>query len=578
MKKFKYITLLGLLWWTSSCKKFMEPQIDNYVSPDYILQSATDFKGVMYNTYFGIPNRISFTYEAATDNAVTNNENSASSRAARGGVSAQSNPLGDSWGNDYTQINRINWYIDRMVLDFSKGKYPTPVVFNSDSSINMQNFFITLGEAYFLRAWYQFDLLQKYGGVATDGKAYGFPITRKYLQAGDELDLPRNTYQDCANQIGADCDSAAKYLPLLYDKASGTALDGLRSDAGHASGIAAKALKARTYLYGASPAFNTTNDIALWDKAAKAAAEAIAVSNGTTGTGLDDLMTFANYFNKNNLNNSNYTNKDMLFRGRINASVNTYEAENFPPRAGGGKGTFNPSQNLVDAFPMSDGYPRGTSPTKVYDPANVQANRDPRLDLFIVRSGETFANLAINTMPGGLDAYGTDVNATRTGYYLQKLLDPSVRLSSSGSTVTTTFAPILLGKAELYLNFAEAAIRVTGNPDTKIYGYSAGEVLARVRKRALGAGDLYLPTVTGSTDFLNLLLNERRIELCFEDFRFWDLRRLSKGIADLAAINAPVYGIYSADPIEARSFKSPYLPMPSSEILKTKNLSNNVGW
>ena len=557
----------------------MEPQKDNYVSADYILESANDFKGVMYNVYWSIPNRISFTYEAATDNAVTNNENTTSSRGARGGVSAQSNQFGDNWGNDYTNINRVNWYIERMVLDKSKGKYPTPVTFNVDSAINMQNFYMTLGEAYFLRAWFEFDLLQKYGGVGTDGIAYGFPITSKYLKAGDVLDLPRNSYQECVNQVAADCDTATKYLPLLYAKTSGTALDGLQSDAGHASGIAAKALKARAFLYGASPAYNKTNDISLWDRAAKAAADAIALSNGTGAAGFDDLMTFANYINKNNLNNSNYTNKDMFFRGRINSAVNTYEAENFMPRAGGGRGTFNPSQNLVDAFPMSDGYPRGTSPGKAYDPANVQVNRDPRLDLFIVRTGETFANVVVNAKPGGLDAYGVDVNATRTGYYLQKFLDPTVRLASSGSSVTTTFAAILLGKPELYLNFAEAALHVTGNPDAKIYGYSASEVLARVRKRALGTGaDLYLPTVTNSTNFLNLVLNERRIELCFEDFRFWDLRRLSSGLADLAAINAPVYGIYSTDPIEGRSFKSPYMPMPYSEILKTTKLVNNVGW
>ncbi len=578
MKSFRNLMLLGLVCWMLSCKKFMEPQKDNYVSPDYILQSATDFKGVLYNTYFGIPNRISFTFEAATDNAVTNNENTISSRAARGGVSTQSNPFGDNWGNDYTNINRINWYISKMVLDKSKGKYPTPVTFNVDSTVNMQTFYITLGEAYFLRAWYQFDLLQKYGGVGADGKAYGFPITIKYLQAGDVLDLPRNSYQECTAQIGADCDTAIKYLPLLYAKSSGTILDGLVSDAGHASGIAAKALKARTFLYGASPAYNRANDISLWDKAAKACADAIAVSNGTSGMGFDDLMPFSSYFNKNNLNNSNYTNKDMFFRGSINSNVNIYEAENYPPRAGGGRGTFNPSKNLVDAFPMSDGYPLGTSPTKPYDPANVQVNRDPRLDLFIVRNGETFANVAINTLPGGPDAFGSDVNATRTGFYIQKLLDPSVRLASSGTTVNTTFAPVLLGKPELYLNFAEAAIRVTGSPSTKLYGYAANEVLAKVRKRALGTGDVYLPTVTSSAAFLALVLNERRIELCFEDFRFWDLRRLSAGVADLSAVNAPVYGIYSADPVETRSFKSPYMPVPYSEILKSKNLVNNVGW
>lgn len=579
MKFYKYITLIVLTCWISSCKKFMEPQLDNYKSLDYVLNSKNDFLGVLYNTYIGLPTRISFTYEAATDNAIANSDNTTSSKGARGGVSAQSNPFGDNWGNDYSYINKLNWYITHMVLDNSKA-VPTPVKFDINAVVNLQTFYFTLGEAYFMRAWYQFDLLQKYGGVGSDGKAYGFPISKNYLLATDVLDLPRNTYQECANQIGSDCDSAVKYLPMVYSKTSGTRPDGLVTDAGHASGIAAKALKARTFLYAASPAYNLTNDASLWDKAAAAAGDAITFSNGISpAIGFDNLLTFANYFNKNNLNNNNYTNKDIFFRGQINTGVTTYESENFPPRANAGRGSFNPTQNLVDAFPMVDGYPRGTSPTKTYDPNNVATNRDPRMDLFIVRNGESIFALptAVNTLAGGTDAYGSDVNATRSGYYLQKLLDPSVSLKS-GSVVTTTFAAILLGKPELYLNFAEAAIHVTGNPDTKIYGYSAREVLAKIRNRSLGAGDVYLPTVSSAAGLLNLILTERRIELCFEDFRFWDLRRLSNGVTDLTALNAPVFGIYSANPVETRSYKSPYMPMPYSEMLKTTKLVNNAGW
>lgn len=569
--------LAALTFSIGACKKFMEPAPDNYKSLDYVLQSKNDFIGVLYNNYLGLPTRISFTYEAASDNALANNENTTSSKAARGGVSSQGNTFGDVWGTDYGYINKINWYIGHMVLDNSK-PIPTPVKFDIDPVVNLQTFYFTLGEAYFLRAWYQFDLLQKYGGVAADGKAYGFPISVKYLQAGDMLDLPRNAYLECVQQIVNDCDSAVKYLPLVFSKSSGTRPDGLQTDAGHASGIAAKALKARTYLYAASPAYNTNNDPALWDSAARAAADAIAGSNGTAGTGFDNLMPFSSYYSKNNLNNNNYTNKDMFFRGQISTGVTTYESENFPPRANSGRGTFDPSQNLVDAYPMADGYPLGTSPSLPYDPLHVAANRDPRLDLFVVRDGESIFGLTINTLAGGTDAYGSDVNATRSGYYLQKLLDPAVSLKT-GSVVTTTIAPILLGKPELYLNFAEAAIHVTGDPDAALYGYSARDVLAKVRDRALGTGkDLYLPTVSGGAAFLDLVLNERRIELAFEDQRFWDIRRLSAGPSDVNEVNTPVYGIYSTTPAEIRSYRSPYLPMPYNEMLKTTKLVNNAGY
>jgi hypothetical protein len=417
-------------------------------------------------------------------------------------------------------------------------------------------------------------LLQKYGGVAKDGKACGFPISTSFLKVGMNLDLPRNTYQECADRIVADCDSAFKYLPLNYSKATGLLSEGIITESGHASGAAAAALKARTCLYAASPACNVENDRSKWEKAARAAKEAI------DALGFTDLATFARYFNKSYLNDNAYNNTDMFFRGPVQKEVTTYERENFPPRAGSGGGYVNPSQNLVDAFPMSDGYPaNASSADKPYDPNNMFENRDPRLDLFIIRTGENFAGITIDTYVGGTDGYGTDVNATRSGYYLQKLLDGSVRITA-GTTITTSFAVILLGRPELYLNFAEAVIQATGDPDNTAYGHSPREALAKIRKRALGSStaDKYLSTVIDKDVFIELVKNERRVELCFEDHRFWDLRRWSSGLSDMEEINTPARGIYSSGALEVREYKSPYMPMPYSEMIKTNHLVNNIGW
>lgn len=572
MRAFKYLSAILLVCIISSCSDFLEPNMDNYKSEEVIERAKNDFMGVLYMTYESLPKRIDFTYEAATDNAVTNNESTAASRGARGGLTAMSNPFGDTWTTDYQAINNINWYLERMVLDPTQ-TIPTPVRFDLDPDVNLQYFYFTLGEAYFMRAWFQFDLLQKYGGVASDGKAYGFPISTKYLTTEMDLDMPRNTYDECVKRIVADCDSAYKYLPLVYSKSTGTLADGLITESGHASGMAALALKARTYLYAASPAYNPENDHEKWVKAAQAGREAI------DAIGFTDLRAFAIYINKSRLNDGDYTNPDIFFRGPVQREVTTYETENFPPRAGSGGGYINPSQNLVDAFPMRDGYPR-TSPSETtpYDPSNPFEDRDPRLDLFIIRSGESFAGITIDTEVGGLDGYGTDVNATRTGYYLQKLLDEDVRIEA-GKVVTTSFAAILLARPELYLNFAEAALMATGSPDDNTYGYSAREVLEKVRKRALGSNkDKYLSLVTSTDEFLSVLKNERRIELCFEGHRFWDLRRWSTGASDVEAINEPVYGIYSNEPLELRQYRSPYMPIPYSEMIKTNNLVNNSGW
>ena len=573
----KYIVIATIALSIISCADFMEPSKDSYVGSADLLKSRDYFVGVLYRAYLGIPTRVNLTYEAATDNLVANNENSATSKAAKYGISAQSNPLGDTWSNDYTYINYINWYIEHMVLDNTK-TVPTPVIFDSNPSVNLRTFYYTLGEAYFLRAWYEFDLLQKYGGVGAGDKVYGFPIRTSSYKDTDNLNVLRNTYEECVAQIAKDCDSAFVHLPLDYNNidANSTFDNGSTAYSGHASGIAAKTLKAKAYLYAASPAFNTLNNIELWKRAAQAAQTAIQLTGGSVA-----LQTYANYFNKMNLNNGDNSNKDIFFRGPINAAVSTMEKENYPPRLQG-NGTYNPTLNLINAFPKSDGYPADVASTVTLDPANPHLNRDARLDNFIVRNGESFAGITIASATGGSDASGFAINNTRTGYYLQKLLDPSVRFTSP--TVTTTMAPILLGRPELYLSFAEAVFMATGDMNSTTYTYTPKEIMRRIRERAFGSGpstkDKYyiIGNKVDNTTFLNFVKNERRLELCFEDHRFWDLRRWCNGKSDLTPLTYSVYGIYSTTALENRSFRSPYLPIPYGEILKSSNLINNAGY
>ena len=591
MKNFIYVLVILLTTTLYSCEKFMEPFVELYDRDYEILENGNYFKGLLYNTFNSLPNRPNFFFEAATDNAVTNNDNTASSRAARGGISYISNPLDDisqngvngqtNWLYNYYNINIANFILERMVWDDTKNP-PTPVTFEFTPEENRAWFYLLLGDAYFVRAWFQFDLLQKYGGVAADGVAYGYPIVTKYLTVNDELDLRRNTYQECVNQIVADCDEVIRLMPFNYTVAATTIWNGGTQGFGHASGLAAMSLKARVLLYAASPAFNTTNDVTRWGNAAQAAREII------DRLGFDDLMSLNNYFT-NHVNstgvNTASTNVDLFFRGPVTMSTRNLETENFPPRASG-SATYQPSQNLVDAFPMCDGYPiNSASGDFPYDVNNMYENRDPRLFTFILYHGQSASEWGLEspnpdtyqTMAGGRDAFGYDQNSTRTGYYLKKWLNGSVR--NTGNVRTTNYTTIIFGRPELYLNFAEAAIQATGNPDDKTYGYSAREALAKVRDRALGEGnDMYLPTITGKDAFINLVQNERRIELCFEGHRFWDMRRWSTGKGDVTAINASVYGIYSSSPVETRSFRSPYMPLPYGELLKTNNLVNNDGW
>ena len=119
-----------------------------------------------------------------------------------------------------------------------------------------------------------------------------------------------------------------------------------------------------------------------------------------------------------------------------------------------------------------------------------------------------------------------------------------------------------------------------------------------IRKRAglatdeygveLKTGDAYLEEcATDQTKMMNLIRNERRIELCFENKRFWDLRRwqmpIDEGVKGMQIDRNEETGelTYTIIDVEARNFTTPYQwygPIPKSETLKWSNLMQNRGW
>jgi hypothetical protein len=280
--------------------------------------------------------------------------------------------------------------------------------------------------------------------------------------------------------------------------------------------MAAWALKARVYLYAASPAYGpSTQD--LWVRAAQVASQAM------------------DYYGGLNLHDFNYTTNNSGSLNNIwiqpEYSSNNWEYSFYPPSLFG-YGACNPSQNLVDAFPVSNGYP--IDETTLYNPSNPYASRDGRFDRFIFRNGTTQNGTVVQTYIGGDDAPGgLSLQGTRTGYYLRKLLNSNVRLTPGDVTTSYRFR-VFLSKTELYLNFIEAANEAYG-PDDATLGYSANTVLALIRNRAgidsdpltAGQQDQYRldQAAAGKDAFRELVRNERRLELCFEGHRFWDIRR-----------------------------------------------------
>lgn len=478
---------------------FIDPRPLVDQTTDKVWTHATYGEGVLTQGYAQLQPGYPLWMEYLTDNAIPQNVNE--NILALGGWTLEGNPIG-SWNRCFNVIKYINIFLE------NEAEMPYRIEDVKRDSITRVH---RRGEAYFLRGWYQWELLRDYGGIAND-EYLGFPIVTTVLSSSDDLDLPRNSYEECVAQIVKDLDKAIELLPLHYQ---GEGLHTGNQNRGRGSGLAAKALKARVYLFAASPAYGDSSH-EKWVRAAEAAADAINSSGGLT-----DLVAYGNF---NDPENNDYFWIQPTHRG------NYTESDNYPPTLFG-SGKTNPSQNLIDAFPAVDGYP--TDKSMLYDPSKPYENRDPRFEKFIFYNGDNYNGTYIATFEGGDDAPGgLKQEGTRTGYFMKKLSSRRVTLEPNNVTSDIKFYTYL-HKTELYLNFAEAANEAFG-PTDKSLGFSALDVMEKIRKRGnpkLAESDGYLSEQSSSKEaFGNLIHNERRIELSFEGFRFWDLRRSNQDL------------------------------------------------
>jgi hypothetical protein len=383
----------------------------------------------------------------------------------------------------------------------------------------------------------------------------------------DYKSIERNTLAECIKFISDECDSAALQLPVTYPTA----------DLGHATRGAALALKSRVLLYAASDLYNTSSwaggysspeliSIGSGDRTARwqAAADAAKAVIDLAGTGYALTNNYVNLF-------KTFNNNELIFVQRNSAS-NSFERASYPIGYNLGNSGTTPSGNLVDAYEVKVDA-NTAEPFDWNNPAHAAspfANRDPRLGFSILLNNTTFKGRPVECWAGGLDGPGKDLS-TRTGYYIYKYLDPNLDLLLN---TTSVHSWILIRLAEVYLNYAEALNEAQpGHADISTY-------LNRVRQRS---GVNMPPVASGLTqaEMREKIRHERRIELAFEDHRFWDVRRWMAGET---YFNVPLRGIritknvddsfgYQVINVESRGFepKMYFYPIPQTEI-------NITGW
>lgn len=587
MKK-KLILFLASVLVLSGCSDLLSPADQNNSTLARVYTDAAFAEGLLLNGYIKLPtNSYSFN-DVATDNAVSNDKTNNYLQMATGSWSSINNPM-DQWTNSYTVIQYLNTLLsvtDSVQWAFT-GQY-VKQMFNDRMK----------GEAYGLRALYMYYMLQAHGGLSSDGRLLGVPILTAPQDGSSNFRLPRNTFDECVQRIDSDLTLAESYLPLDFEDALTTNQIPAKyagktniSDYNRVFGAfnherlssrIVKGIRAQVSLLAASPAFNTQGTPLLWVSAADNAAAVLDLIGGVSGLASKGGYWYAQKNAAEITAMANGVNPaEILWRPDINKNSNNLEKDNYPPSLYG-SGKVNPTQNLVDAFPMANGYPI-TDPKSGYDATKPYTKRDPRLALYIVvnKSAEGPSSSTIYTQVGktsdGLNAIAT---STRTGYYMRKLLREDVNLDPTNSTSQTHYIP-RIRYTEMFLDYAEAANEAWGPDGMGTHSYSARNVIAAIRKRAgITQPDKFLASVVTTDDMRTLIHNERRLEMCFEGFRFWDLRRWKEDITTPAnGVSIDVNGIFTPTVVEPRVYSEYmyYGPLPYTEVIKW-GLTQNKGW
>lgn len=465
-----------------------------------------------------------------------------------------------------------------------------------DASLGYKN--QVKGEALFIRAINNFEMLKRYGG---------FPIVNKRIVSFEESKIPRSNFEECVNTIIKDCDDAVTLLPKF---------DQLSNFKGRVQRGAALALKARTLLYAASPLFNTATppssfgnatddklicygnyDVNRWKLAADAADSAKTWCDdngyGLIDGNVDSLKKpivrvgrpVEGYYRTAWEVNDN---KECILGNKIWTGAKGISAfpwqfflprSNYVPNAGGFWTAPSISLNFVRKYEKRNGTPQVWDAAGGNDLLQKYNDLDPRFCQTVCYVGSRLHNAVTSIQIG--QGTPSDKSACKGGAWMLKFLPDALNVSQ------IPHAPIFRYN-ELLLNYAEA-LNESGQSSAALIP------LNRIRQRS-GMDSIK----TTDKDLLRIRIrNERDIELAFEDHRLNDIRRWVVA-EDQVTANGITYGVmqgnmvgieinqisaapgsYNYKPFvfEQRTFlKRMYLfPFDNTEVLKG-NLKQNPGW
>lgn len=539
--KFLHIaTALLFAGFTSSCSDFLDRYPLDELSDSSFWKTENDAMMAVTDIYGCLP-----TWDQDED---INSDNAVHGiKWAAGNISKGIyDPMDQSWAGSYTPIRQCNLVLEKV----------KDIEMSDESRKKIE------GQAYFFRAFVYFNLIRSFGDV---------PYIDKPLNLTDVEDITRTPREEVYAKVMADFDKAIEYLPEEWDAANTP-----RVTKG-----AALAMKARAALYYSN-----------WQVAADASKAVIDLGKyelydaGNTGKyqelfweksdGCDENILYVQF---------NYPDKTHYLIGW----------ECFPTLGWGG---MNPTQSLVDAFEDKDGAP--ISKSTIYNEKDPFKNRDPRLEVNVLHDGEEMYGVTIKVKPlkssgkTGIEQHG---DATATGYYQQKWLDPSIDPQSEGWNMGKDW--VVIRYAEVLLTYAEAMNEL--HPLSAESFDAVNQVRRRVGMPDLQNTDPSKPTYCATQDELRKRIqNEWRVEFALEGGkRMWDIRRwgIAKEVLNAPFLGLkmkPVEGVVDGKPAivdyilyEGENIKlagSHYedhnylLPVPQTEIDLNPKLTQNPGY
>lgn len=612
----------------SSCQDYLDKEPDSTVSADDAFANFRNFQGFVEEIYNCIPDKEKCNYcpswnwgddeifNPEADNRMTHQVDLGNFRAwestgnwlKRDGASTSTNKFDHGiWNHAWYCIRKCNLglqNIDKFVTGSAEEKK------------------LIEGQLYFFRAWWHEEMMQYFGGM---------PYVDTYLDTNAELNLPRLSYQECADKAAADFRKAADLLPINWDKTSAGAATQGKNDL-RINKIMALGYLGKTYLWAASPLMKNgaqtgaskngktyDYDQEYAKKAAEAFGELLSlVEAGQTQYALAEFK-YKDIYNHEKSDDANscfsdifYTKKqnwkmpgtvEAIFRGPspdFNGS-NWNTSKVFGPKVQKVVAHDNvihqPTANLVEAYGMANGEPiylveNGQyvlNPKSGFDPKHPFKNRDPRFYHDIVFDGfkylngspGQYADLQYCQLYTGGNMRPIE-NASRTGYFIQKLVPHTCNEVDKDYDWGAAFHCYLpyMRLADIYLMYAEACAAFGGaTGKSSNFGKTAEDAINTLRDRC-GAGHVAPEFVADNHKFMDEVRREREVELSFEGFRFCDLQRW------LLLTEAPYNQKFSQefDRVESADFYKNHDPKYAEvanyrrELILTRNFNTKHYW